>query len=408
MRLICPNCGAQYEVPADVIPTGGRDVQCSNCGHTWYQQHPDDDSDLADDREEPLPDPGWDPEPAPVPRRPALRRSPEVVVDNPPSREGGRSGLHAVDTRDGQDDDGRDDDSADFDPSDLNLDDLDLGDKDRDSGTGRYGRDNDDDADADADSDAAIARLVRAGADADAGSDSYEDAYDDDDDSDPRGAPSEPLARRRAIDPSVAEVLRAEAELEQRQREAETLESQPDLGLREPDQDEQARRSRESRERMARIRGDDNAAPAAMSAAGQRLAAAGAAAAAPRPPSRRDLLPDVEEINQTLRSAVAPQRDTRRDDDTDLTRAAAPAKASASGGFGRGFLLIVLLVALVVALYVLAPMIGETVPALAPLAEAYVAQIDALRLWLDTQVSGLLTTLDGMSSEAAGAGSDGN
>ncbi|MCK5500021.1 MAG: zinc-ribbon domain-containing protein, partial [Tritonibacter mobilis] len=37
MRLICPNCGAQYEVPEDVIPENGRDVQCSNCGDTWFQ-----------------------------------------------------------------------------------------------------------------------------------------------------------------------------------------------------------------------------------------------------------------------------------------------------------------------------------------------------------------------------------
>ena len=38
MRLICPNCGAQYEVPDDVIPAGGRDVQCSNCGFTWFER----------------------------------------------------------------------------------------------------------------------------------------------------------------------------------------------------------------------------------------------------------------------------------------------------------------------------------------------------------------------------------
>ncbi len=41
MRINCPNCGAQYEVPAEVIPTEGRDVQCSNCGQTWFQEHPD-------------------------------------------------------------------------------------------------------------------------------------------------------------------------------------------------------------------------------------------------------------------------------------------------------------------------------------------------------------------------------
>ncbi len=37
MRLICPNCEAQYEVADNAIPSGGRDVQCSNCGNTWYQ-----------------------------------------------------------------------------------------------------------------------------------------------------------------------------------------------------------------------------------------------------------------------------------------------------------------------------------------------------------------------------------
>jgi predicted Zn finger-like uncharacterized protein len=36
MRLICPNCGAQYEVPPEAIPPAGRDVQCSACSHTWF------------------------------------------------------------------------------------------------------------------------------------------------------------------------------------------------------------------------------------------------------------------------------------------------------------------------------------------------------------------------------------
>lgn len=36
MRLSCPNCAAEYEVPDSVLPVGGRDLQCSNCGHTWF------------------------------------------------------------------------------------------------------------------------------------------------------------------------------------------------------------------------------------------------------------------------------------------------------------------------------------------------------------------------------------
>ena len=41
MRLLCPNCDAEYEVEASVIPANGRDVQCSNCGHAWYQLPPE-------------------------------------------------------------------------------------------------------------------------------------------------------------------------------------------------------------------------------------------------------------------------------------------------------------------------------------------------------------------------------
>ena len=41
MRLVCPNCDAKYEVPDDAIPDGGRDVQCSACGHGWFQLPPD-------------------------------------------------------------------------------------------------------------------------------------------------------------------------------------------------------------------------------------------------------------------------------------------------------------------------------------------------------------------------------
>lgn len=40
MRLVCPNCGAQYEVDDRVMPETGRDVQCSNCSHAWFQRPP--------------------------------------------------------------------------------------------------------------------------------------------------------------------------------------------------------------------------------------------------------------------------------------------------------------------------------------------------------------------------------
>jgi predicted Zn finger-like uncharacterized protein len=41
MRLVCPNCDAEYEIDDSAIPRDGRDVQCSNCGHAWFQTHPE-------------------------------------------------------------------------------------------------------------------------------------------------------------------------------------------------------------------------------------------------------------------------------------------------------------------------------------------------------------------------------
>ncbi|MBC6442351.1 MAG: zinc-ribbon domain-containing protein [Rhodobacteraceae bacterium] len=37
MRLVCRKCTAQYEVDESAIPKQGREVQCTNCGHTWFQ-----------------------------------------------------------------------------------------------------------------------------------------------------------------------------------------------------------------------------------------------------------------------------------------------------------------------------------------------------------------------------------
>ncbi|OWJ71828.1 hypothetical protein CDV50_08410 [Haematobacter massiliensis] len=41
MRLICANCGAQYEISDTAIPPQGREVQCAACGHGWFQARED-------------------------------------------------------------------------------------------------------------------------------------------------------------------------------------------------------------------------------------------------------------------------------------------------------------------------------------------------------------------------------
>lgn len=74
MRLVCPNCGAQYEIDADLIPPEGRDVQCSACGHAWFEAP-------ADAGAAPAAPPS-DPAPAPAPAyEPAPRQIDPDVLD---------------------------------------------------------------------------------------------------------------------------------------------------------------------------------------------------------------------------------------------------------------------------------------------------------------------------------------
>ena len=41
MRLVCPSCDAEYEIARMAIPRSGREVECSNCGHSWFQAFTD-------------------------------------------------------------------------------------------------------------------------------------------------------------------------------------------------------------------------------------------------------------------------------------------------------------------------------------------------------------------------------
>lgn len=265
MRLICPNCDAQYEVVDDVIPTEGRDVQCSNCGQTWYQHHPDHMPEAAPEADEP--DDLTEPDDTPA--------------------------------------------------------------------------------------------------------------------EDEERAPS-PEPQRRGLDPSVADILRQEAELESKARAEETggLESQPDLGL-DTSESEADRRAREARDRMARMRGEDPA-PEHVSEATAAAAALG---------SRRDLLPDIEEINSTLRSTSDRQSGATAEPGPDP----AP-QAPRTSGFRRGFTLMVLVALILAAIYIFAPQIAQSVPGVDPYLSGFVAQVDTARSWLDGQVARLLTWLDTVAS----------
>lgn len=288
MRLICPNCDAQYEVVDDVIPAEGRDVQCSNCGQTWFQHHPDHAPQVEDDAPADLPPDLAEPDDDPVDDEERT----EPVPPTPPA--------------------------PDLDPE-------------------------------------------------------PEPEPAPEQQPEPETEP-EPELQQRRVDPEVADILREEAEREAQARAADPIETQPDLGLDAADS-ESERRAQQARERMARLRGEEPDATEAAATA----AAIG---------SRRDLLPDIEEINSTLRSS-GDREQTVADPSPDMVET--PPKR---GGFRRGFLIMVVLGLILAAIYMFAPQIAQAVPQADPYLSAYVAQVDVLRSWLDGQVSNLLQMLD--------------
>lgn len=271
MRLLCPNCDAEYEVDASVIPDSGRDVQCSNCGHAWFQLPPEVEADLA--AEEALYTP---PEPAiPVIEEPAL----PVAAASPIAEQ--------------------------------------------------------------------TAEQTAA----------------------PAAEPS-----GRSIDESVLAVLREEAERELGARRAEApaaIETQTEMGLVQPPApaaalDPVARR-------IARMKGIDPEPPRPA-----------------KPQTRREMLPEIEEINSTLRA-------------TSERRSGEAAAVSATldqprpAGFRNGFVLMLVLAVLVVAVYVMAPRLAQQIPGAAPALAAYVVAVDGARLWLDGALQDLIAAIRGMT-----------
>jgi hypothetical protein len=113
--------------------------------------------------------------------------------------------------------------------------------------------------------------------------------------------------------------------------------------------------------------------------------------------SRRDLLPDIDEINSTLRSASDRQTDIGDAgvyEDVEIMR-----KRS---GFRRGFTLSILIAVILAAIYILAPKISETVPQAEPALNSYVILVDNGRVVLDGYVTSILEWLDEKATGGSG------
>jgi predicted Zn finger-like uncharacterized protein len=294
MRLICPSCGAQYEVDADLIPDTGRDVQCSACGNVWFEGRG------ASAAEEAEVLGVTEPE----------EEAPPTFVEEPP----------------------------------------------------------------------------------------------------PPVAPVR--APRRTVTPQIAEILREEAERERAARAAQaqvTIERQEELPLSEPvavpavaEEPAAAEPVVEAPPEPAPVPEPDRmeeAIRAAVEADAARAAAAPVAtvavpaatirSSAPPPPAapvqspRRDRLPDIEEINSTLRTAGERAQPT-----------ATPEGGTTSGrGFRMGFSLVLFVAAALALVYVFAPRIIAAVPATEPVVAPYAAAVDEARLWLDLRLQDLVEAL---------------
>ena len=193
---------------------------------------------------------------------------------------------------------------------------------------------------------------------------------------DPESSPAPAITHERSkreIDPSVADILREEAQREREQRAAETFEHQDEFALDtdEPTSDPQPKKSGYIDPKFDDL--DEIYKDTASDA----------------PASRRDLLPDIEEINSTLR------RD-KKSAGKEVPETQAQKNASGRSGFRAAIILLLL----AVAVYAYADLITSNVPQLAPYLDAYVAQIDQWRAALSDQTSGFLTWLQAQADQA--------
>ncbi|EEW24801.1 zinc-ribbon domain-containing protein [Rhodobacter ferrooxidans] len=307
MRLVCPNCDAQYEVSDDAIPEQGRDVQCSSCGHAWFQVSPEVEAAQAAEED--------------------LFAAPEV--DAP-------AGIETAAT-----------------------------------------------AAAEATAAAATATVAAEIATSPVAAEpepprAAAPEPEPEPESEPHFESPAPL-QRRSIDESLMAVLREEAEREAAARRTEVvqpLETQPDLGL-QPAEPE-----------------------VADSPVARRIAQMKGVAAEPaKPAMRRELLPDIEEINSTLRASS----DRRQDGDGGFEPQTG--RSIGRSGFRSGFVLMMILAVLATLAYVAAPKISAQIPGSAAALSAYVAAVDKGRLFLDglmQQATGAITGDQKAGDEKAG------
>jgi len=249
MRLICPNCDAQYEVPDNVIPEAGRDVQCSDCGNTWFQGPAEAEQDTSFERQ-------------PIPPEVS-----EILQEE-----------------------------------------------------------------------AEIERRARA----------------------------QDFEELSSVDDSFEDEV--EATIEENAEHPFAIDPDPE----EPEETDADRRARETRERMARIRGIEANNPFAEAR-----------------DSRKRVLPDVDAINSSLSPDPETTRTQKAIDLEYLHK-----KKRRGAGFRTGFTVMVFLGLLVIAVYITHENLARVLPFAAPALEAFVDSVNSWRAWVDLEAADLIVRLD--------------
>jgi predicted Zn finger-like uncharacterized protein len=312
MRLICPNCSAQYEIDGSLIPDEGRDVQCSNCGQTWFELPPPP-QDLSE------------------------------MASEPSTEHAAEDAEHEADVAE------REAEVAEHEAEVAEQEVVAAADAPMES------------------DDVSVAEQAAEETDAEAGDEPDAPAsVDESEDEDwnwpktrmvapqpempPQVAKPTPAPpQRQTVDEDARAILRQEAEHEIAQRRtppAGPLETQSDLGLSSTSERDSP--SRALRARMARLRGDDDE-------TGETLAQDAYS------PPRRDLLPDIEEINSSLRPAHGGAQAGSTISDVEHRK-----------GFRTGFAAMVLLAVVLILAYTQAPRIASAFPAAEGVLIAYV------------------------------------
>lgn len=327
---------------AQVIPDAGRDVQCSNCGNTWFQRPASQDAELAAELGFTLPDEDLH----------AASAADVVDAPRPPAHEPSEDwdeGPEAADAPQAPPESPHD---AAPEPTPA-----------PETASPTESPPEPQDAPDWAAPSAAVSAAVA--------------AQDD----------SAAAPRRTQHDESILSILREEAEFETRARRGDSnpFETQTELGLEES---ESTSKSSALRARMARLRGQPDASdppepqpePEVQGSSGK----------------RRDLLPDIEEINSTLRSA------SEREDDGSVAQDEVLIARGKRAGFRFGFGVILGLVVAVLVLYLLAPMLAQAVPALTPALDGFVNAINSLRAGLDGIFTAATSRLSLMLAQISG------